>query len=567
MFTDLWYFTFVQITLLVPGYTLIRKTKYFRKHAGIELCLAYCVTLVIFALFATLDYAFKFPAGVSRILCWLIIIYGFIEFFRLHYYRDLLKLRFPLLALFAMTIFASAFINLTFAQKYAIVPDPTPQSNSNYTTLNVKVLNLARTPANDNYIPYRQAQFFVNRSDPKHDSFIGEWGVNFFERTPLMGAVTANYFNLLGDKPPINFIWAPGSADPDRTYQKFQILAQILNYLFVVPAFFLLVKLFDRKTAIITSLFLVPSSFFLLNAYFTWPKSLVAFFILTSWLLLLEKKPSYTLTAGIISGVAYLTHDLAILYIGASFVLLLVSKRFRELLFFTIPVIVLALPWYIASNLIYKQPSSFYLYPLSTGGIPPIEQKHQIVHNFFHTSPLGLIKIRISNWVYLLSPYQLLTSEGGQNVANRMIGLGQFSIAGALGLGLIIPAVLGAVKNWRRWILWILILLPVFFESLVIGWPKGLGAMHFAEAVVVLLSALGVTYLLGLKQKLWLLMAYLINAAGTVFYLIYTHPFSFHHWLHSASDLASLIVIAVILAGCGWLIYQTARAERTWLTG
>jgi len=220
-------------------------------------------------------------------------------------WRDFIaNYRFIISCLMAASIFSLLFISLPFNAAKTVVPDPQPMAGRNYSSFNVKVLNVAHTQANDNYVPYRQAQFFINRSDPAKDSFIGEWGVTFFERTPLMGAVTANYFNLLGDRPPIDYTWSAKSSDPDHTYKKFQILAQILNSLLLIPGFFLLNRLFNRKTAYISVLFLIPSAYFLYNSFFTWPKSLVSFFVLTSWLLLLEKRPRLTILAGMVSGIA-----------------------------------------------------------------------------------------------------------------------------------------------------------------------------------------------------------------------------------------------------------------------
>jgi len=330
MVANILYLIFINVSLLLPGYVIVKKTKYLSKNPGIEISFAYLVTIVFFAFLATVTYAVNIRAGISRVICWLVLLACAYIFMRQHYYKDLWKLRFPLICLVLMTLVSSAFVGLTFNSKYTFVPDPVAQSNRNYHVLSVKVLNISQTQANDNYIPYRQAQFFINHSNPAKDSFIQEWGVNFFQRTPLMGAVTANYFNLFHEKVPIDYTWSKTSNDVDHTYVQFQLISNVLNALFIIPAYFLLIKLFNKKTALITCLFLVVSQFFLYNATFSWPKSLVAFFVLLSWLLLLEKKMNYTVLAGIASGVAYLTHDLAILYIGASVLLLLFNKRFRE---------------------------------------------------------------------------------------------------------------------------------------------------------------------------------------------------------------------------------------------
>ena len=557
------YFLFVHVSLLLPGYVFVRKLKYFSKNPGIELCLAYASSLVFFALVSTLAYVFKINPVVPRALLWLVLLSTLFMFVKNKLYKNLYAPCFPLIGFFVMSLFSLAFIGLSFNAPKTYVPDPEPTAGQHYSAFNVKVLNVAQTQANDNYIPYRQAQFFVNRDDPAKDSFISEWGVNFFVRTPLMGAVTANYFNLLGDKPPIGYIWAADSTDRGHTYLKFQVLAQILNSLLVVPAYFILTRLFNQKVAAISSIFIITSQFFLYNSFFSWPKSLVAFFILVSWLLLLEGRRSYTFLAGVVSGFAYLTHDLAVLYIGASFIFLLLSKRFRELLIFTIPAFILALPWLITASLVYKKPSNFIYYPISTGGIPQLDQKRALIHNFFHTSPIKLIKIRLENIFYLFSPFQLLTSEGGQAAARRIWTVGLYSIPGAVGFGLIIPMYLAIIQKLRSLALWAFVFVPVLLCAVVIGWPKGLGALHFAEALVVLLIGYSVAYLGKLKRKVWLLVAYVVNSLQLVFFVGYSYKFAVGSWFSQPQDVLRLIVLLGVVTFGGWQILRLSRQAKT----
>ncbi len=565
MLLTLLFFCFVQISLLIPGYVVVKRSGLLAKHPGLELSLGYLVTIVFLGLLAAADYAFGINLLASRILCWIALIAGGAGFVYWRYYRELWKLRFPLICLVLMSLFSMAFVGLTFHAKYAVVPDPQPQAGRNYHVLNVKVLNIAQTQANDNYVPYRQAQFILNRSDPAKDSFIGEWGVTFFQRTPLMGAVTASYLNMLHEKPPIAYTWSVDGADPHHTYLQFQIIASVLNALFIVPAFFLLVRLFNKKTALITSLFLVPSQFFLYNAVFSWPKSLVAFFVLLSWLLLLENRLRYTILAGIAGGVAYLTHDLALLYLGASLLFLLWNRRFRDSLIVLTGWLVFALPWLLVSAVRYHKPSSFILYPLSIKDIPQPEQKPQIIHQFFHTSPLRLAFIRLENLTYLLSPFQLFTSEGGQDIGRRAWALGLFSIPGSVGIGLVIATVMGTIKRLQGIGFWILALTPVLLETVVIGWPKGLGALHFAEAVVVLFSGLGIAYLLKLRNKIWLLLAYAVNCVQLVFYVTYSFKFNTGFWLSNIHDMLRLLVMLAIVGLCGWLIHRAGRGRKIWI--
>lgn len=557
MITLLIYFAFIQLSLLVPGYVFIKQTQWLKGKPGLELSAAYAVSLAGMALFATLGYVANIPHVLIQILHWGILLLSVFLFIRKQFYKNIAKQYVPLLAMLAMSIFSTAFTALSYTGALTFIPDPEAIAGRNYDTLNVKVLNVAQTNANDNFIPYRQAQFIVNESDPAKDSFISEWGVHFFQRTPLMGAVTAEYFILLGDKPPIDYPWSETANDTNLTYAKFQIISHIVNALLVIPGFYLIAHFFKRRTAILSLLFMIPSHFFLFSTFFSWPKSLTAFFILLSWLLLFEQKTRYIVLAAAASGIAYLTHDLAVLYIGASILLLMYYKRFRHMFILSIGSALFALPWFIVSGLLYKKPSTFIYYPFSVYGIPQIEQKEQVMRDFFATSPLRLIAIRLESLFYLLSPYQLLVTEGVQEWGRRLWACSLFNVPGAIGMGLVIPAIIGAFKRIRDLSFWILMLVPIILCTIIIGWPNGLGALHFAQASVLLAVGLACWFLLRFKNPIWFTLAYLANVAQLIFFIVYSYGPSYTTWLTRPRDILLLGILATIVVACGvagWLV-------------
>lgn len=568
MLLELLYFGFVHISLLIPGYVIVTNTRLLKDHSGIELCFGYLVSVALFAVFATAGYTLNLNPLVLQVLFWLLLLGSLAIFFYQKKYEKLLKERFPLACFLAMTVFSLAFIGLSYQKPYSLVPDPEPRADRNYSVFNVKVLNVSQTNANDNYIPYRQAQFFVNRSDPGKDSFIDEWGVHFFQRTPLMGAVTAEYFTALNDSVPIDYLWSNTSLDPSHTYIKFQTIAQILNALFVLPAFYIIRHFFDRKAAKLALLFMVPSQFFLYNAVFTWPKSLVAFFILLSWLLIFQNKFRYLVMAGIASGLAYLSHDLAVLYIGASVLLLLYQKRFWHIIVFGFISSLFALPWLVASVVFYKKPSSFILYPLSIHDIPQPTERHAIIKEFFDTSPLRLLAIRLDSLYFLLTPYQLIYREAGQEWVRRIWAVGIYSIPGALGLGLIIPAIIGAIKNIKLITFWILCVAPILLCVIVIGWPKGLGAIHFAQASIALLTGLAASWLIKNKNVYILSLVYLVNTFQFLIFMVFSFSSEIGQWFRNPQDLFKLTLIIVILLGsafCGFAIQSGKYLPKKYL--
>jgi 4-amino-4-deoxy-L-arabinose transferase-like glycosyltransferase len=557
------FFVFVHVTLLIPGFVAVKKSGLFSDSPPIELISGYVISLLFFALLAFSNYIFDINLLVTRFFCWAILALTFWIFIKNHYYQDLLVYKIPLVCAVLMSLLSTAFLSLTFASPYKFVPDPHNQPYRNYKVLSVKVLNIIQTQADDNYIPYRQAQFFTHRIDAGSNNFISEWGVTFFQRTPLMGAVTANYFNIFGETTPLQYTWSNTGFDPDQTYLQFQLISHVLNALFIIPAFFLLLKLFGSKTAVLSSLFLTISPFFLYNSIFSWPKSLVAFFVLSSFFLLLHGKTRYVIMAGAVSGIGYLTHDLAVLYIGTAVCLLLYQRRYRDLLIYiSIPVVFL-LPWLYAADIYYRKPSSFFIYPFSTHGQPQPGQNQQIINSFLHTSPLKIIWIRLVSLFYLLSPYQLLFSDATQSWAKRFWAVGYFSIPGSIGLGLMVPAYIGLVRARAKVL--ILSMMPVVFAVLVFGWPKGLGALHFAQASVVLLTGIAVSYMLKLKDSRWLLLPLLFGVAQLIFFMLYSYRFNIGAWYGSFSDIACLSVIAAIISAVGYEIYAVSQSKKSFI--
>ena len=554
------FFLFVHISLLIPGYVFITKLRFFNNHRGIELGVGYLCSIAFFALSAALTYVLDLNWIMPQGLFWTVFIGSIVLLVYQKLYKRLFRQWFPLLALLLMSGFSLAFINLSFNGNQSITPDPERRTDRNYDTLTVKVLNVSQNRAIDNYLPYRHAQFFANKSDPGKDAFVDDWGVHFFQRTPLMGAVTANYFVALNDTPPTKYTWSNDSSDPHRTYLKFQIIAIILNSLLVIPAFYLIKHFFRLKTALMAVLFIIPSSFFLYNSIYSWPKSLVAFFVLLSWLFILKKQFRYLILAGVASGMAFLAHDLALLYIGTSVILLLHQKRIRDSLIFGTITTIFILPWVLISAVLYKKPSSFILYPISVYDIPQAHEKQKIIQDFFNTSPLRLIQIRLESLYYLLSPYQLFHSEG-TSAGRRLWGFGLYPLLGSLGMGLVIPTILGAVRKIKNIPFWILVLMPIVFSALVMGWPKGLGSLHFAEASVALLMGLGCYWLVNTRRVIWSILAYTLSTLYLLFFISYSYYNQIGEWFHRPGDIFCLGIISSIIIFCGIGVYFV-RTER-----
>ena len=551
--TTFLYFVFFHLALVVPSYGYVNKYVAKKTNNGLLLVIvAYISSVLIFGSISAGSYLTGLDNRIGRYILIVYIAYGVYLFIKDKAHTNLARQWFGIGAVVLCSLFATLYVSLPYSSSTLIVPDPEPRQGRNYDTLNVKSLNLSKTQANDNYVPYRQAQFIINKSDIANDSFIEEWGVHFFQRTPLMGTVAAGYFILLNDSLPIDYTWSETGGDPGNTYLKFQLLSHIMNSLFLLPALLLITRLLSAKTATLTILFLIPSQFFLYNNVFSWPKSFTAFFMLLSFYFLLSKNKKSVLLASLVAGLGYLSHDLAILYAGSGFVYLLSEKRYRQSLYYAIIPVLFAAPWFVMSKLLIGRPSSFIYYPFSIHDIPQTDKLNEILKEFFATSPLRLIQIRLESLFYLLSPYQLIYHEGGQLLHRRIWASSIFSVPGSIGYALIVPTVVGL---WKRLVpnrFLILVFGPIVLSTIVIGWPKGLGSLHFAQGSVVLLTAIGVHALTKFKNGLLLLPTFLVGMLQLTLFVLFSFDFNVEQWFTSITSMIIITLFSGIAILCSF---------------
>jgi len=533
------YFVFIHLTLSLPGFVLFNKIKLF-KDPDATLCFSYIFGIILFGFLAIFYFVFGFDLMILRVLSLLFFFVLIYLLIKDKLYRQF-KFSFAFSVFVLFSLIPLLFVSLPFGQKYNLIPDPTPIQGREYRTFNVKILNLAKTPANDNYVPFRQAQFFVNRMDINKDSFIREWGVNFFYRTPLMGSVVAYYFDLTGEKLPTSYLWASDQKTYDPVYKKFQIISSTLNSLFILSAFILLKKLFNFKTACLSLIFIAFNFYFLYNTFFSWPKLFVAYFILCAWYLLLYDRKIILLA--ISAGLAYFTHDLAILYIMGLIVFLILSKEYNKTVVFGLVTALLISPWYIVSRLIYHQQSLFLYYPFFLHGLG--FDPHLAVKEFFNTPITQITKIKLKYLYYLLTPFYFLKqhSEG----FTKIIFLTTiFTLPGAIGI-LSVPAYVAVFKKLIKYykIIVSFIVVPILTSAVLVGNPIGtISALHYLHPVVVLGVGFGIFYLLKFN-RLFLIVGLLINLL--IYFLLFLNSYNFDIslWL-SLKPLTVLISLGLI---------------------
>lgn len=538
--------------LLLPGYALITWLRP-QWSAEEKFAFAYAPSLALYAVLGVIYYVTPLPRWSLSFLLGALITASAVMIFWQR--RHSIKLPWSQLAVWALALLSLIYIALPMVPTSTFMPDPEPVAGRAYDSFNVKVLNVSHTRANDNYIPYRQAQLLVNKLDISTTPFIKEWGVTFFFRTPLMGAVVTFFFAAFDENVPTAYLWALPHDLQGHTYQHFQIIAHLLNALLLLPGFLLLKRFFGGHIGRATLALAVISPFFIYNSFFSWPKSLVAYFVLLSlWVLVKRGSP---FLAGALMGIAYLTHDLAALYLFGSAVYLIIRRRWHNLIIFTTGAGLLASIWYIISHGVYHQSSLFLYYPFSLHDIPSDPSK--VISEFFHTSPLVILGIKLDSILFLITPYQLYHLDG-QDLWRQLWATVIFSIPGAVGLGLAPFTLTALFTYWRQWQAEIISFLftPIIACVLVIGWPSGLGALHFAEPVVLLLMGLGVAFLARLN-RFWrfAVLALLLIQSGYI--LLYGFNFAIEGWL---SSIRGILLVSIALAIIVWATRSYLKSLR-----
>ena len=188
------------IFLFIPGYALFSYFNIFKQNIE-KIAFAPFVAIILGCALELLRYShfINIIILISVSVLILLISAGAIFIKR----KDIIFIRedYSVLAiLISFFLITTAYIGMPLKSNRVFFPDPEYNNAANYETLNVKVLNLAHTAANDNYVPFRQAQFFNNSVDLNDSPYLmPEWGVNFFYRTPVMGLFSAYYFDLFNN--------------------------------------------------------------------------------------------------------------------------------------------------------------------------------------------------------------------------------------------------------------------------------------------------------------------------------------------------------------------------------
>jgi hypothetical protein len=106
----------------------------------------------------------------------------------------------------------------------------------------------------------------------------------------------------------------------------------------------------------------------------------------------------------------------------------------------------------------------------------------------------------------------------------------------------------------------------VLLFALVTGWAltdvDSEGAFHFAQAAVVLWSGLAVHWLIKISNWVVVVIAYCLNAAQFIFFMLYSYKFKEEVWLHNIRDIICLSIIVALLVAAGLVLARVSRDKK-----
>ncbi len=469
--------------------------------------MSFGASAVLFGGFTMLVYVLHLPIKpLCIIIAAMALGVSLFLFIRQKLYVELIKVdRFALIITVAVFFFAILFVAL---------PGDMPSTNNADTTSSVKAPYLPSDPQ----IPYRTAQFILNDLDVNENQFYIDWF--FSDRTPLMGAVTAFFEATLDQDVPPEQVWGlPGRAwqliDQDG-YWLYRLIASLLSSIFLLPTYLLAKKFFGDGIAKATLLFIVINPFIVINTFFTWPKLMMAYFLLVAFYFIAEHK-LYTLSGASLA-FAYLSHPLAALYLGGAFVYIFLetffkSQTFRRWASLLGGFFFAASPWLYWTMFVYKHPSRMSTYPIGYIIKDPTNANEEIKYawEMFRRRPVISILMDRFKIAYdtLMPPLDIIPRigsavrgifQGGswrdalEPLHGPVVTLHYSALPGMLGLALWFFTYYGVFACLRRYYRYIISFLVVPFMCVLIFWgvwPRGVG-MDVLQPMIPMIVPFGI---------------------------------------------------------------------------
>jgi len=162
----------------------------------------------------------------------------------------------------------------------------------------------------DSRIPFHVVQLVAHGDDPySYRAGIYFFPYNFSTRGPLAGLASAPIVLVAGGRPPTGFLnqpWAPFDAQGFMAYRLAMMAFACLAFL---SLWTLTRRVAGERAAYLALLLAATTPFLVHEVWFTWPKLLAASFVLLAAASVIERRP---LAAGLLAGIGYLAHPIAL---------------------------------------------------------------------------------------------------------------------------------------------------------------------------------------------------------------------------------------------------------------
>lgn len=490
------------LAFLIPGYTILA-TKYFDNFKETEkFVFSFGISFFIYAILALLSgFIFSETLHFANLALGIILNVGGAYFiYRKKYLQKISNNEKQNIArISAFFLFFIFFLQLFVALPF-VMPDKLqdgPYVFKNKNNLHIKIQALTGNLPADNYIPYVFSQFLLQKISFKKNRPMLP-GQEVSNRTVLMGLNSAYFLSVfrmpevpstdkLGTFSYVGSKWpdVESFGDDNKSFSIFLTMAMIMNAAFLLSVCLLIGSIFGKNKGFGIMLILMVFPYTINQVIFTWPKFLMAYFLISAVYLVIKKSNPYVV--GLFLALAFHSHPSAMIYIGFIVLYWLAQnfkinnkKTYTGFLKLMAVLIIIILPWIIWTKLIVKIPSDLITQNAATND-----------HSLY-----GLIKVRLDN-LYLLFA---LGSIQATSLASKLFQEMTFTFAGAIGIYFFVSYfyVFKYIKIYYREIL-LLFLGPIVL--LTMPWSRIFGCFSilFAQPAIPLFFAFSV--MLFLKNR------------------------------------------------------------------
>lgn len=362
----------------------------------------------------------------------------------------------------------------------------------------------------DNYLPYRIAQFVINKLPAKTYQFYGTAAAFINSRTPLSGLVSAAFLVDVGAEVPDYYLWHPDYYPLDNnSYELFGCIHIILNSIFVFSLSLFLRKIFkNRKVVELGLLFMVLNPYLNTHVFYTWPKLFMGYVVFLFFYGVLKGWGWKGI--GALMALSYWIHPSAMLYIPGAFIYIFLRdsvklSTIRNCFRVGIPFLLLIAPWQWWINTL------------------PFDSMGMIKAHFIskENTVLHLLGVRLVMFLRTTMPV-MVASEAivkWPGFLKQLSKNASFSLAGAISLSLFLWAYYSLVRYFSKFKKEILsfFVVPVVMLLFINGiFHAGLAHLS-CQPLVAMLVGMAVWAVVKTKSKL---VSYLVLGAVVVEYYV-----------------------------------------------